>query len=200
MLAFTFQIVSNRYDTRKQLLLDEVTTIRTAYMRAALLPEPHRSDCKRMLREYTDLRVEFANNANVLPKLITRSEALQKELWSHSIGLAEQDRSSEVYALFTSSLNDLVDLYNKRVTVNLQYRIPTTIMWILYFITFFSMMVLGYQFGISGKSNFTISVMFALIFSAVMWLIYALDRPETGIIRLNQQAVYTLQKQLQDNP
>ena len=40
MLAFTFQIATNRYDARKELLLDEVTNIRTTYLRAGLLQEP----------------------------------------------------------------------------------------------------------------------------------------------------------------
>jgi len=33
MLAFTFQIAANRYDACKELLLDEVTNIRTTYLR-----------------------------------------------------------------------------------------------------------------------------------------------------------------------
>lgn len=42
MLAFTFGIASERFQTRKQLLLDEVNTIGTTYLRAGLLLEPHR--------------------------------------------------------------------------------------------------------------------------------------------------------------
>src|SRR6187549_3478966 len=41
MLAITFQIVANRYDARKALLLEEVTNIRSTYLRAGLVPEPY---------------------------------------------------------------------------------------------------------------------------------------------------------------
>src|SRR5687767_4377263 len=41
MLAFTFQIAANRYDARKEMLIEEITQIRTAYIRAGLLPEPY---------------------------------------------------------------------------------------------------------------------------------------------------------------
>jgi len=51
MLAFTFQIATDRYNTRKELLLTEVTNIRTAYLRAGLLPEPFRSDSKKLLAD-----------------------------------------------------------------------------------------------------------------------------------------------------
>lgn len=40
MLAFTFGIASNRYDARKQIVLDEVNTIGTTYLRADTLPSP----------------------------------------------------------------------------------------------------------------------------------------------------------------
>src|SRR5688572_29641809 len=41
MLAFTFQIAANRYSDRKEMLIEEVTDIRTAYLRAGLIPEPY---------------------------------------------------------------------------------------------------------------------------------------------------------------
>ena len=48
MLAITFQIAANRYDTRKQLLLEDVANIRTGYLRAGLIPEPYRSNTKKI--------------------------------------------------------------------------------------------------------------------------------------------------------
>jgi hypothetical protein len=59
------------------------------------------------------------------------------------------------------------------------------------------MLSLGYHFGISGKGNLSINLILAFIFAVVMLLILALDRPETGIAKLNQKPMLTLQKQLQ---
>lgn len=196
MLAFTFQIVDNRYESRKALLLEEVTDIRTTYLRAGLIPEPFRSDSRKLLAEYVDLHVDLPKDLSKFNGIITRSQVILDSLWKHAESLAAQDRSSEAYSLFTSSVNDLFDLYNQRITVTLQYRIPQTILYVLFFITFFSMLTLGYQFGISGRGNIMVNLIFAIIFSAVMWLIFALDRPETGLIRLNQAPMITLQQQL----
>jgi len=60
------------------------------------------------------------------------------------------------------------------------------------------MLALGYQFGISGKGNFMINLLLAIVFAVVMFLILALDRPETVIARLNQKPVIALQKQVQE--
>lgn len=198
MLAFTFQIVSNRYDSRKALLLEEVTDIRTAYLRAGLIPEPFRSGSKKMLADYVDLRVELNQDFSKLEYVKSRSQQILDSLWNYTEALAAQDRSSEVYALYTTSVNDLFDLYNQRITLTLEYRIPAPILYVLFIIAFFSMLALGYQFGISGKGNFKINLLLAIVFAAVMWLIFALDRPETGMIRLNQTPVMTLQQQLRE--
>src|SRR4029450_7972437 len=39
ILAFTFGLAAARFDTRRQLLLDEANAIGTAYLRAGMLPE-----------------------------------------------------------------------------------------------------------------------------------------------------------------
>ena len=43
LLAFSFGMVLNRYETRRELVTSEANAIGTAYLRAQLLDEPHRS-------------------------------------------------------------------------------------------------------------------------------------------------------------
>ena len=200
MLAFTFQIVDNRYNERKSLLLEEVTTIRTTYLRAGLIPEPYKSNSRKLLVEYTDLRASIANDLTPqkLKHLKNRSQAILDSLWSYSEALGVQDRSSESYSLYMGSINDLNEIYNQRVTFTYEYRIPTAILFILAVITLFSMFLLGYQFGITGKKINIIAVLISIIFASLMWLILALDSPEKGFIRLNQKPILTLYKQLHE--
>ena len=196
MLAFTFQIAANRFDKRKELLLDEITNIRTTYLRAGLIPEPFRSHTRKLLVEYVDLRVEVAKDLSKLGNAMSRSQQVLDTFWNYAETLAAQDRSSEAYSLFTASVNDLIDNYNHRVTWTLQYRIPAAVLWVLFIIAFFSMLALGYQFGISGKGSFGINLLLAVIFAVVMFLILILDRPEMGLIKLNQKPMLALQQQL----
>jgi hypothetical protein len=196
MLAFTFQIAASRYEARKELLLEEVTNIRTTWLRAGVVPEPFRSDTRKLLVEYVDLRIDLANDPSKLSSAMTRSQQILDRFWKSVEIMAEQDRSSEMYSLFTSSVNDLVDNYNQRVTMTLEYRIPPAILQVLFIIAFLSMLALGYQFGISGKGSFRINLLLAVIFAMVMFLILALDRPETGLAKLNQKPMLTLQQQL----
>lgn len=198
MLAFTFQIATDRYDARRKLLLQEVTNIRTTWLRAGLIPEPFRSDSRQLLAGYVDLRVSLDKGSIKNDFALSRSRQILDTFWHYTEALAAQDRSSEVYALYTTSINDLVDNYNLRVTMTRDYRIPAVVLWVLFIIEFFSVFALGYQFGISGRGSFRINLLLAIIFAVTMFLILALDRPETGLVKLNQKPMHALQRELQE--
>ena len=104
MLAFTFQIAANRWESRKALLYSEVQEIRTAYLRASLIPEPFNSGTKNYLAEYVNLRVDLANDLSKLDHAISRSQSILDTLWNYTVALANEDLSSEVFARYTTSL------------------------------------------------------------------------------------------------
>ncbi len=196
MLAFIFQLVGSRYEKRKELLLSEVSDIRTSYLYAGLIPEPLRSNSRNMIRTYVDIRVEFSRDRSKFEEVRFRSEKILDSLWHYSEILAQQDRSSEAYSLFTASISSLVTLFNQRITVGLITRLPVAILYVLSLVAFFSMLTLGYQFGTAGGVRNAVIIVLGITFSVVMWLIFALDRPETGLISVNWKPMIILQEQL----
>jgi hypothetical protein len=83
VLAFTFSIVSGRYDARKALVREEANAIGTAYLRADFLPEPDRSTAQALFRDYVDLRVNAAHAATLdqVRTYIAESDRIQERLW-----------------------------------------------------------------------------------------------------------------------
>ncbi len=202
MLAFTFGIVSERFQARRQFLLDEVNALHTAYLRAGLLQEPHRSQLQELLRIYVDTRAEAASlpksqHAAAVQEMVVRGQQLQEQMWRHAEAMAKADRSSEIDALFISSLNEIIDLGNSRLTVY-QYRIHPVIWYVLAFITVLSMGSAGYQAGLSGKNSLKMSIVLALTFSAVIFLIADMDRV-VGTLRVSQKPMFDLQKKIQQD-
>jgi len=198
MLAFTFQIVDDRYNSRKEHLLDEITTIRTAYLQSGLIPEPYRSTSRKHLIEFTDAHVELSKDLTDARFAYSnrRNDAILDSLWSYAEALAVQDRSSEAYSLFTSSVSRLVEIHNRRIVITVEYHIPVAILWVLFVVTVFSMFLLGYHLGISGKKNLILAVFLSIVFASVMFLILALDRPGMKIARLNPAPMMALYKEL----
>jgi len=190
LLAFTFGMAASRYDTRKQLVLQEANAIGTAYLRADILPEPERSEIRNLLREYAAPRVQ-GGTWLVSPEALAQSSALHDRLWAAAVAATARNPESILGGLFVQSLNEVIDLDETRVTAN-RNRIPDSIWMVLYAITILSMAALGYQFGLTGERSWAVIILLVLVFTAVMLLIADLDRPQRGIIQVSQQAMIDL--------
>src|SRR5262245_1561285 len=65
ILAFTFAIVSDRYDARKGLVRDEANAIRNAFARSEFLPEGDRGEAAKLLKQYVDARVAVVHSGDI---------------------------------------------------------------------------------------------------------------------------------------
>lgn len=59
LLAITMGMASDRFDTRRHLVLAEANAIGTVYLRAGYLAEPGSSEIRDLLRAYTSQRNRF---------------------------------------------------------------------------------------------------------------------------------------------
>jgi hypothetical protein len=187
LLAFTFSLAASRYDTRRQLLLDEANAIGTTWLRAALLPEGG-SEIRSLLRQYVDVRLEVASTHD-LARNIRRSEELQAQLWARAAPIARKTPDAIVTGLFVQSLNELIDLHAKRLMASVRSRVPLAIWASLYGVTILSFAVLGYHAGLAGTRRTPAILPVAVTFAIVIWLIADLDRPQEGALTVNRQAL-----------
>jgi hypothetical protein len=199
MLAFTFGIVAERYDTRKELVRDEANTIRTTWQRTDFLPDPDRGKARELLREYVNARLALARSIQLgtmsedaLTKARLDSETVQDRLWDMAVVNARKDMNSDVAALYIDSLNRMTEVHTSRVVVGLQQRIPAGIWIVLWGLTFFGMAAVGYQTGIVGSRRSLAQPILAVSFSMVIVLIALLDRPLTGYVKVSQQPLIDL--------
>ena len=58
MIGFTFSMSLTRFDARRDAVLQEANAIGTTALRARLLPAPYATQALKLLREYTDIRLE----------------------------------------------------------------------------------------------------------------------------------------------
>lgn len=188
MLAFTFGLVSERYDARKALVREEANAIRTAYFRADFLPEAHRAKAKAWMREYVDERIAAVQSGDParVQEAVAGAEILQGRLWDMAVANARLDMNSDVAALYIESLNDLAALHASRVAVG-GAKIPGGIWNALGILVVLGMVSVGYQTGIAASKRSWSMPILALSFSLVLALISALDRPHSDLIQVSQQ-------------
>ena len=194
ILAFTFGLAAARFDTRRQVLLDEANAIGTTYLRAGMLPE-RREEIRALLRNYVDTRLEAVRSGNIAEGM-RESENIQNDVWTHAIAVGEKNPNSIVVGLFVQSLNDMIDLHAKRVQASLRSRIPGAI-WIgLFAVAALSLATMGYHAGMVGTRRSLAILAVALTFSVVIELIADLDRPQEGILKVSQHALLDLQRSM----
>jgi hypothetical protein len=193
LLAFTFWIAATHFDAVRQAKLNEANAIRMAYLRADLLPEPHRTEIRDLLRGYVDLRLEAIRSGN-LEQLISRSEELHSRLWSQAIAAKEKTSSPIFAGYFIQSLNEVIALYTRRVIVGWEFRIPDAIWYVLYAITALAAASIGCHAGLSRASRPLVAASFVLIISVVLVFIADLDHPLRGVLRVSQQVLIDLRR------
>jgi hypothetical protein len=194
MLAFTFGLAGSRFEDRRQVLLSEANAIGTTYLRAAMLPEPMRTEAQNLLREYVDVRIE-AVQPGKLDQAITKSEELHTRLWSVAVAATEKDRSP-ITALYVQSLNEMIDVHAKRVMAGVRSRVPGMIWIVLYLLAILSMVMIGYHEGLTKSRRSIAVIALVLGFSSVLYLIADLDRPVHGTLRVSQQSMIDLRKSM----
>jgi hypothetical protein len=195
LLAFTFGLAAARFETRRQVLLDEANAIGTTYLRAGMLPE-RRDDIRTLLRDYVDVRLAAVRSGAVTAG-IRQSERLHEQLWAQAVALGETHPTSIVVGLFVQSLNEVIDLHAKRVTASLRNRIPEAIWGALCAVAVLSLGAMGYHAGLSRTSRSLAELAVAFTFAVVIGLIADLDRPQEGALQVSQQALMDLRHSMQ---
>jgi purine-cytosine permease-like protein len=96
-------------------------------------------------------------------------------------------------ALMIQSVNNVIDMHEKRVTAALRNRIPSSIWIALVAISVLTMITMGTQIGLTGKRRLVAVIPLALAFAVLVVLVVDLDRPQKGLITVGQQAMVDLQ-------
>lgn len=196
VIALTFGSANNRFDARKAALLEDVTSIQATYLQTNLLPEPHRTTIRSLLRDYVQVRVGIVyayGNPNILQLIQKRADALQVLMWSHVQDLVVSEGDTRISLLFAGSLTDVFEWHTKRVVLGANYRIPSFVWLALTLASGVAMFLVGFQSGFGGGNRVhAANVSLAITFALVMMLAFDLDRASEGFIIVNQQPMLDL--------
>ena len=206
MLAFTFSTAQRHYETRVQNMVEEARIAGTAFLQADLLDEGVKIRVKALLHQYISDRLELHRliKQNRIPEviaLISKAEDMQRKLWNLSVGMEFESRNAVDPKArsdgFMLAVVGLIDIHNLRLHAALMNRIPVMVWLILFFTAIMSMLVMGYQAGLTGKRTPIATVSLAVVFSAVMILITDLDRPLMSMFEINNQVMINLQSKME---
>ncbi len=206
MLAFTFATAQSHFEARVQNLAEEARIARNAYLQADLMTEPRRSEAKHLLRDYIKLRSDNRkltgpDSAEWIAELLRVSEQIQHQLWLLALNSDAQSEVNQAGARdndqFMASVLALTDIHYTRLHSAVMNRIPFTIWLTLYLMAILSMIIMGYQAGLTGRRSPVATITLAVAFSAVIILITDLDRPIMSFFEINRQLLVDLHEYME---
>jgi hypothetical protein len=191
IIGFTFSMALSRFEARRVAVLNEANAIGTTALRARLLPESHRTDILKLLKEYVQIRVDFVQSGRSMAELRTvanRSNVIQEALWQHAKAIVAKDNSMVPTGLFIQTLNEMIDDQEKRLAA-FRSRVPNVVLLGLFGIAAIAGGFAGYASGLDPKRNRPPVYIMGFLVSAVILLIFDLDRPSSGFITNDQQSM-----------
>jgi hypothetical protein len=201
LLGFNFAMAAARFDARKNLIEEEVNAIETAYLRAQLLPSPQRQQADDLIRSYVDARLEFmraGNDQAQLQKSYLDGSRIARQLWDMSSAMVAQDQSGGPKPMFISSLNDLINVNEKRRAA-LDNHVPELVIYLLFTVAVGAMGFIAYGYGLTGRRRHGTTAFYAVLIALVLTTILDLDQPRSGLIRVSEDSLVHLKGSLDQN-
>lgn len=200
LLGFNFAMASSRFDARKALIEDEASSIRTAWLRSQLLTPPNAEKTSALLRDYAAARIDFlraGTDGVLLERASNEATKIQTELWSSTESMMSQEPSS-VMAQFIQSLNDLINLSEKR-RVALDNHVPDVVLHLLFTVALGAFGFIAYGYGLTGLRRHYSTGVFAILIALVLTTIVDLDQPRSGFIQVDEGTMIRLKTMLDQN-
>lgn len=186
MIAFTFSGAADRYEMRRQLVVDEANNIGTAYLRLDLLPTSKQPALREQYRQYVKARLGAyrGSDLDMSNAEMAKVAALQQDMWSGTVAALEAV-DPEFVDFVLSPLNDLIEITTSRTIAALSHT-PKLIMAMLLLLSLVCSLLAGYVIaGIQTRQVGLHLLAFAFVMTATIFLIIDLDYPRDGIIRLD---------------
>ena len=192
LLGFTFSLALNRYEARRDLVVQEANAIGTAWLRAQLLEPPNKAAMSGLLRSYLDARLAWSE-VDVAPEASGQTAALQQKLWTVTGQALRSEPNPQLSRGLMDAVNQSFDLASARTAARSAH-VPDRVLTVLLLYAVLSAAMLGYTSAAKGRPQriATISVLVLLTLALVM--ILDIDRPRNGAIQVSQQPLEELKQ------
>ena len=188
LLAFTFGMSVNRYDTRRQIIVEEANAIGTALLRADLYAENVRLQFRNDFQQYVEARVNYyaaGRNAAKIKRSNSISHNISKRLWNRATKLSFYHVNSEATRQMIPALNEMFDLTTTR-SASEKAKIPDSIIWLLFSLACITFFYSGYSSALKGSIDWLVEFGLCLMISFTVLFIFDLDRPFRGLVTLDE--------------
>lgn len=187
LVAFTFSGAASRFDTRRQLIVQETNAIGTAYLRLDLLQAADGAALRDAFRQYLDTRLAAYRAMPDIPATraaLDRATDQQTAIWQRGVAACRRDPTPVPCSLLLPALNEMFDITTTR-TAALMTHPPAVIYVMLFALAAASSLLAGYAMAESRTRRLTHMISFAATLSITVYVILDVEFPRLGLIRVD---------------
>jgi hypothetical protein len=193
VIGFSFSMTIGRYEQRNEHQEAEATAIKTAYLRADLLPQEYAARVRELLRQYTDLRIQFFSTGNheELRRIDADTTQIQNELWI-AVSRPAAAQPTAVASLAVASINEVLNSegFTREAWED---RIPTAAWGLMFGIALGCNILFGYG---ARRISWKLFIVLPLVVAVSFSFIADLNSPRGGFIRIRPQTLMSLRESL----
>jgi hypothetical protein len=179
LLGFTYSLAINRFEIRRELVLQEANAVGTAYLRAQLLEEPHRGRISKLLEDYAANRISLAK-AGATRAMLARNDHLIVQLWAAEGPALESIKTLPFSISLLDAMNEVINMDAARKAAR-GVHIPGEVFVLLVLYMLVAAAALGYV--LSGPRERVTAAILLALFTLALLLVIDIDGPTRGSIR-----------------
>ena len=195
LMAFSIGITIGNHSERKNMVLTEANAIGVAWLRAGFLEQPDALSLRKLLREYTEVRIAAANQEIELLAAVDRSEKIHGEMWLIIERNVRQGNDTDIMTSLADAVSDVIKTHSIRLTA-VYKRLPSVLGLVLIISTILSFLLVGVASSADRKRDTLAMFLFAVVFTSVLTIMVDLDRPQQGMLTISQAAMADVLRQI----
>jgi len=193
-LGLTISVAQSRFETRRDLVLQEANAIGTAWLRAGLFDAPEGPALRGLIESYTQTRLAYlvTTSRPGIAEILNRTNAQQTEIWREVNAIARK-RADPLAASLIASVNDMIDLSMSQHFA-FANRVPVYLLWAVLFGSMLSIGAMQFQFGVGQRRQPVLSGLLLFMWTGAIILIIDLNRPRLGELQIDPAPlIWTIQ-------
>jgi hypothetical protein len=196
LLAFALSHALSRFETRRDLAVEEAHAIANTANLALMLPEQAQASIRNILHDYAAVRAGLGHPYD--PLKLERDGAKSKELlgglWRKAVAVSEPQ--SLPANRFVNALTEMTSIQERRLTAH-RYHVPDAAFVMLLSVAVVALGFMGYQAGLVGTGLRAPNMIMAAVVAVVTVLVVDLDQPARGLIQVPIDSLVEVANEIQ---
>ena len=193
-LGLTISIAQDRFEGRRNAVVQEANTIGTAWLRAGLIGGDEGKALAGLIEDYAKVRLDYTQAETVAdePPYLAATGTMQNRIWQ-SVQEAARRTPTPITATLVNAVNDMFDASLVQ-RFAFESRVPISLSWVLLDGALLTIGAVGYHLGLSGVRQVVLTALLLAMWSGGLVLIVDLNRPRVGSIRADPAPlIWTIQ-------